>query len=53
MAAQAGCPVAAIAVWYSAIVEQPVVPTFPFDQGWLWSHVSASSPSDTGGPRMS
>ena len=44
---------AAIAIWYSAVDEQPVVPTFPFDQGCLEIHSSASSPSVTGGPRMS
>ena len=44
---------AAIAIWYSAVDEQPVVPTLPFDQGCFCSHSSASSPSLTGAPRMS
>jgi hypothetical protein len=33
MAASAGCPIAATPIWYSAVDEQPTVPTLPFDQG--------------------
>jgi hypothetical protein len=52
-AANAGWPVAATAIWYSAVDEQPTVPTLPFDHGWAAIQESASSPSLTGAPRIS
>ena len=42
MAAYPGWPMAAMPIWYSAVEEQPVVPTLPLDQGWLVSQSSAS-----------
>jgi hypothetical protein len=53
MAAKAGLPSAATAGCHSAVEEQPVVPTLPFDHGRDAIQVRASSPSVTGGPRMS
>ena len=39
--------------WILFTDEQPVVPTFPFDQGCAAIQEMASSPSVRGGPRMS
>jgi len=40
-------------IWYSAVEEQPVVPTLVFDHGCEEIQLSASSPSVRGAPRMS
>ena len=42
MAANAGLPCAATPIWYSAVDEQPVVPTLPFDHCCPAIHPMAS-----------
>src|SRR5664279_1229523 len=53
MAANAGFPCAATPSCHSAVDEQPMVPTFPFDHGCDDVHVMASVPSVSGAPKMS
>src|SRR5665647_3221828 len=53
MAANAGFPCAATPSCHSAVDEQPMVPTFPFDHGCDDIHEMASVPSVSGAPRMS
>src|SRR5262245_31710938 len=44
---------ATAAICHSAVDEQPVVPTFPFDHGRLVIHATSSSVSESGAPRTS
>ena len=53
MAANAGLPCAATPICHSAVDEQPIVPTLPFDHGCDDIQVIASVPSVSGAPRMS
>ena len=53
IAANPGLPSEATAGCHSAVDEQPVVPTLPFDHRWDVRYVSSSSPSEMGAPRMS
>ena len=52
MAPRAGLPWAATAICHSAVDEQPIRPTFPFDQGCLEIQEISSSPSLKGGPKI-
>src|SRR6185312_14679080 len=40
-------------ICHSAVDEQPVVPTFPFDQGCVVIHFTSSAPSLNGAPNTS
>src|SRR5207248_8211354 len=53
IAASAGLPCAATPSCHSAVDEQPISPTLPFDHGCFAIHEISSSPSVNGGPRMS